>query len=219
MLQPVLKSKVWHDNEPKSQLCGPATSAQAVSHETSFAVIFWQWSNSKPTTNKMFEVRLCRCCDNLSTGLNLINLRLGSRPCRCLNFALGWLHPGPKQEHGPLGALPPEFAGLLDVICREVRSEKRWSAMICDDCWCHERSCCSVTPHWGLFWVTPRQRCARRRRKSDSISGIFLALERVSRVQFVKSCAIKKVEIDLRPYEVSHASNDIMRFGGLSQND
>jgi hypothetical protein len=33
-LQPALKSKVWHDNEPKSQICCPTTSAQAVLDET-----------------------------------------------------------------------------------------------------------------------------------------------------------------------------------------
>jgi hypothetical protein len=42
MLQPVLKSKVWHDNKQKAQLCGPTTSAQAVSLCTrlSFVVVF-----------------------------------------------------------------------------------------------------------------------------------------------------------------------------------
>jgi hypothetical protein len=36
------------------------------------------------------------------------------------------------RKHGPLGALTPEFAGLLDVICREVRIDERQSAMIVD---------------------------------------------------------------------------------------
>jgi hypothetical protein len=33
MLQAVLKSKVWHDNKPKSQLRGPAAGAQAVTRD------------------------------------------------------------------------------------------------------------------------------------------------------------------------------------------
>jgi hypothetical protein len=34
MLQDVLKSDVWHNNKPKSQLCGPTSSAQSILHET-----------------------------------------------------------------------------------------------------------------------------------------------------------------------------------------
>jgi hypothetical protein len=55
MLQPVLKSKVWHDDKPKSQLCRPTTSAQAVLHKTFICGHFLTMTQLK-TDNRPIEM-------------------------------------------------------------------------------------------------------------------------------------------------------------------
>jgi hypothetical protein len=88
-LQPVLKSEVWHCKKPNSQLCGPTTSAQAVSHETCICSHFLNNAsqNRQPTRRSVrgstLPLRQSCHCAGCQT---FINLRSGSCPCRCLNL-------------------------------------------------------------------------------------------------------------------------------------
>jgi hypothetical protein len=109
MPQPLLKSKVWHDNKLKSQLCDPTTNARAISHKIFVCGCF---------------LTVTRHCDNLITRLNVIKPQIRLAPMRMFEFFIVMVA-FRSQQHGPFGALMPWFAGLLDVISGEVRGGKR----------------------------------------------------------------------------------------------